>query len=131
MPEIMLTDWFYWLCIAIYSATIISIIYIILKENRNPVRSLAWITVLFFLPVGNEKTCRSPHFHFPNTYENGRCVEYVKIDEEGNKIEILLNASNENVRVKGEGEILFARKFDGDILGANGTLIRKIGVTIQ
>lgn len=47
----MLTDWFYWLCIAIYSATIISIIYIILKENRNPVRSLAWITVLFFLPV--------------------------------------------------------------------------------
>ena len=51
MPEIMLTDWFYWLCIAIYSATIISIIYIILKENRNPVRSLAWITVLFFLPV--------------------------------------------------------------------------------
>lgn len=79
----------------------------------------------------NEKTCRSPHFHFPNTYENGRCVEYVKIDEEGNKIEVLLNASNENVRVKGEGEILFARKFDGDILGANGTLIRKIGVTIQ
>lgn len=58
-------------------------------------------------------------------------VEYVKIDEEGNKIEVLLNASNENVRVKGEGEILFARKFDGDILGANGTLIRKIGVTIQ
>lgn len=79
----------------------------------------------------NEKTCRSPHFHFPNTYENGRCVEYVKIDEEGNKIEVLLNASNENVKVKGEGEILFARKFDGDILGANGTLIRKIGVTIQ
>ena len=79
----------------------------------------------------NEKTCRSLHFHFPNTYENGRCVEYVKIDEEGNKIEVLLNASNENVRVKGEGEILFARKFDGDILGANGTLIRKIKVTIQ
>ena len=79
----------------------------------------------------NEKTCRIPHFHYPNTYENGRCVEYVKIDEEGNKIEVLLNASNENVRVKGEGEILFARKFDGDILGANGTLIRKIGVSIQ
>ena len=31
-----------------------------------------------------------------------RCVEYVKIDEEGNKMEVLLNASNENVRVKGE-----------------------------
>ena len=58
-------------------------------------------------------------------------MENVKIDEEGNKIEELLNESNDNERVKGEGEILFARKFDGDILGANGTLIRKIGVTIQ
>ena len=51
MPALMLTDWFYWLFMAVYSATIISIIYVILKENRNPVRSLAWITVLFFLPV--------------------------------------------------------------------------------
>ena len=55
----------------------------------------------------------------------------IKYNKANGKIEVLLNASNENVKVKGEGEILFARKFDGDILGANGTLIRKIGVTIQ
>ena len=29
-------------------------------------------------------------------------------------------------KVKGNGEILFAREFDGEILGVNGTLIRRI-----
>ena len=49
----------------------------------------------------NEKVCRSLHFHFPNGYENDRCVEYIKLDEEGNKIEVLLNASDEEIKVKG------------------------------
>ena len=51
MPEFFFSHWFFLLCCAIYTATILSIIYIILQENRNPVKSLAWITVLFFLPV--------------------------------------------------------------------------------
>mgnify|MGYP003273550103 FL=1 len=70
--------------------------------------------------------CRSLHFHFPNDYENDRCVEYIKLDEEGNKIEVLLNASDEKIKVKGDGEVLFAREFDGEILGVNGTLIRRM-----
>ena len=61
----------------------------------------------------NEKTCRSPHFHFPDTYENDRCVEYIKIDEEGNKMEVLLNTSEKEIKVKEAGEVLFAREFDG------------------
>ena len=48
----------------------------------------------------NEKTCRSPHFHFPDTYENDRCVEYIKIDEEGNKMEVLLNNIGERDKGK-------------------------------
>lgn len=63
---------------------------------------------------------------FPNGYENDRCVEYIKLDEEGNKIEVLLNASDEEIKVKGDGEVLFAREFDGEILGVNGTLIRRM-----
>ena len=69
---------------------------------------------------------QKPHFYFPDTYENDRCVEYIKIDEEGNKMEVLLNASDEDVKVKGNGEVVFAREFDGEILGVNGTLIRRI-----
>ena len=45
--------------------------------------------------------------NFPNGYENDRCVEYIKLDEEGNKIEVLLNASDEEIKVKGDGEVLF------------------------
>lgn len=55
-----------------------------------------------------------------------KCAEYIKLDEEGNKIEVLLNASDEEIKVKGDGEVLFAREFDGEILGVNGTLIRRM-----
>ena len=48
------------------------------------------------------------------------------IDEEGNKMEVLLNTSEKEIKVKDAGEVLFAREFDGEILGVNGTLIRRI-----
>ena len=38
--------------IVAYSVTIISIIGIVLSENRNPLKSLAWITVLLMFPIG-------------------------------------------------------------------------------
>lgn len=41
----------YWFVYVIYFTTIIATIYIILLENRNPVKSIAWILVLSFLPV--------------------------------------------------------------------------------
>lgn len=43
-------NWLYWLLIAIYAATVLSIIGVVLSENRNPVKSLAWITVLLAMP---------------------------------------------------------------------------------
>ena len=70
--------------------------------------------------------CRSPHFHFPHSYENDRCVEYIKIDEDGNRMEVLINASDVPIKVNLEKEVLFSRNFDGKVLGSNVTLIRSI-----
>lgn len=92
------------------------------EENQKKIATMRKLIML----RRNEKVCRSLHFHFPNGYENDRCVEYIKLDEEGNKIEVLLNASDEGIKVKGDGEVLFAREFDGEILGVNGTLIRRM-----
>lgn len=46
------TPWVYWTLFGAYTGTIVSIIGIILSENRNPLKSLAWITVLMLFPVG-------------------------------------------------------------------------------
>ncbi|MGM9853393.1 MAG: cardiolipin synthase [Muribaculaceae bacterium] len=37
--------------LVVYAATVILILGIVLAENRNPVKSLAWITVLLLLPI--------------------------------------------------------------------------------
>ncbi|MDE7411811.1 MAG: cardiolipin synthase, partial [Paramuribaculum sp.] len=44
--------WVYWSLTAIYFISICSIIGVVLSENRNPVKSLAWVTVLLMFPVG-------------------------------------------------------------------------------
>lgn len=42
---------FYWLLVAIYAFSIVSTIAVVLSENRNPVKSLAWVTILILLPL--------------------------------------------------------------------------------
>lgn len=41
----------YSVLVAVYVVSIITIIVVILSENRSPVKSLAWVTVLLLLPV--------------------------------------------------------------------------------
>lgn len=41
------TAWIIWL---IYAVTILSCIFVVLSENRNPIRSLSWVIALIFLP---------------------------------------------------------------------------------
>lgn len=45
-------SWLYWLLMIAYAITVISIVGVVLSENRNPLKSLAWITVLLLFPVG-------------------------------------------------------------------------------
>lgn len=42
---------FYWSLVILYVFSIVSTIVIILSENRNPVKSLAWLTILILLPL--------------------------------------------------------------------------------
>ena len=43
--------WVYWTVWILYSLTIFGIIAVIVSENRNPVKSLAWVTVLLVVPI--------------------------------------------------------------------------------
>ena len=73
-----------------------------------------------------EDTFSSLHFHFPNEYDNRRCVQYIKIDEQQNKTEVIVNCSDEPVTVGESGEVLFERRLEGGKLLPKGTLIRRI-----
>lgn len=48
---ISIPAWINHILFIVYIVTILSCIGIILSENRNPIKSLAWVTVLIFLPV--------------------------------------------------------------------------------
>lgn len=50
-----LTSVYWWatiIVVAAYALTVIACIIVVLRENRNPIRSLAWVIALIFLPVG-------------------------------------------------------------------------------
>lgn len=73
-----------------------------------------------------EQLFRSRNFHFPNTIENDRVIEYIKLDEWGNELEILLNCSDRIISIEEDGEVLFSHLYSKNGLLKNGILIRKI-----
>ena len=44
-------SWLYYALTVAYSLTVVGIIVVVLSENRSPVKSLAWVTVLLLLPA--------------------------------------------------------------------------------
>lgn len=44
-------SWVYYSLFIVYVLTVIGIIFVVISENRNPVKSLAWVTVLLMLPA--------------------------------------------------------------------------------
>lgn len=91
------------------------------KENQERIRAMQTLIRMRM----QEQACRSLYFHFPQEYSQERCVEYIKLNQDGQRIEVLLNCGDQPIEVRGEGEILFARKFEKGILEVNGTLIRR------
>lgn len=43
--------WLWWSVATVYALTILGIIAVVVSENRNPVKSLAWVTVLLVVPM--------------------------------------------------------------------------------
>ena len=77
-----------------------------------------------------EDACRSLYFDFPHKYSQKRCVEYRKLNLDGKWIEVLLNCGSEPIEIQGQGEILFARRCEGNSLDVRGTLIRRLPSTV-
>lgn len=73
-----------------------------------------------------EDTFRSLYFHFPNEIPEKRCIEYIKLDASGEKIQILLNGEKEEVQAGKGGEILFSHGYRDGVLLPKGTLIRRL-----
>lgn len=72
-----------------------------------------------------EQLFKSRNFHFPNTIKNDRVIEYIKVDEYGNKIEVLFNCSDVIISVDDCGVVLFSHLYSNNRLLRNGVLIRK------
>lgn len=51
MMDMSYTDWIFYTLVAVYSISVLSCIIVVLSEKRNPIKSLAWIVALIFLPV--------------------------------------------------------------------------------
>lgn len=70
---------------------------------------------------------RSRNFHFTEEYKEKRLVEFMKIDNLGDdKMQILLNCTKEDVKVKVTGEILFTHGYSEGVLKKDGVLIARI-----
>lgn len=44
------TTWIWWTATLLYAVIILSTVVVVVSENRNPVKSLAWVTVLLVVP---------------------------------------------------------------------------------
>lgn len=47
----ILADTIYWTITAIYVMTVISLVILVISENRNPIKTMSWVLVLILLPV--------------------------------------------------------------------------------
>lgn len=74
----------------------------------------------------NNQAFRSKHFHFLSDNQKKRVIRYIKIDDNHQKIEVLLNCSEEAISIEQEGKKLFSFLEEEFILQPKGIYIRQI-----
>lgn len=70
MTDYINMTWVYWVLMTIYAVSVLSTMAIVLSENRNPVKSLAWVTVLLTLPALGLVL----YFMFGRSFKNKRYI---------------------------------------------------------
>lgn len=51
LSEYITNGWIWWIVNLLYALTILGVVAVVVSENRNPVKSLAWVTVLLVVPL--------------------------------------------------------------------------------
>lgn len=51
LSEYITNGWVWWILNLLYALTILGVVAVVVSENRNPVKSLAWVTVLLVVPL--------------------------------------------------------------------------------
>ena len=51
ISEYITNGWVWWILNLLYALTILGVVAVVVGENRNPVKSLAWVTVLLVVPL--------------------------------------------------------------------------------
>lgn len=72
-----------------------------------------------------EKLLQSRNFHFPAEYENPRVIHFTKVGWVDNYVEVIINCSEQAVKIAEGGEILFERHLEDGELLPKGILFRK------
>lgn len=108
--------WIVYTLLALYVVTVASAIAVVVSENRNPVKSLAWITVLVSLPG----------FGFLLYIIFGRSIKNVRMISRHNRRKLRRKESYRKVKVEKLGysnesqqEIQMARALNGSIFYPN------------
>ncbi|MSS63421.1 glycoside hydrolase family 13 protein [Velocimicrobium porci] len=65
---------------------------------------------------------RSRNFHFPNTIDDDRVVEYIKLDGQ-QSVKVIMNCGEHAVLIKEEGKVVYNRNLVGNQLKKNGIVI--------
>lgn len=95
-------------------------------QNYMPARGIAkspWVGMDNFIFM----------FQMPDSKQifiNTITIAVGKLNLDGKWIEVLLNCGSEPIEIQGQGEILFARRCEGNSLDVRGTLIRRLPSTV-